>query len=50
MKFRWSKALGCFCRVDADMTFQHNHELAVKEKCLLQNDAVIKEINLYMDC
>lgn len=32
------------------MSFQHNHELQVKEKALLQNESIIKEINLYMDC
>ena len=42
--------LGCFTRVDSGMVFTHNHELSVKDRCILQNDAVIKEINLYMDC
>ena len=32
------------------MKFTHNHKLEVKERTLLQNDSIIKEINLYMDC
>jgi hypothetical protein len=28
----------------------HNHELTIREKNLITNDAIISEIELYLDC
>ena len=29
---------------------QHNHILGIRDRYLLYNESIIKEINLYMDC
>jgi hypothetical protein len=29
---------------------QHNHELGIRDRYLMYNETIIKEINLYMDC
>ena len=29
---------------------QHNHDLGIRDRYLLYNETIIKEINLYMDC
>jgi len=49
VKFRWKSEEECYVRCK-DTLMQHNHELIVKDKYLLQNESVLREINLYMDC